>query len=243
MTPAEYAYMKKPGAKYASDPDNPANMKNGVYSAGLSSGAKVDPMAGSPLAPKWQGLAKTNLNKLLGSDLQNTTQLNTQALDALRGEALRTGPSAWRGMAGTAMGQRYAQMGDQLAQQQAGQQSQALGRLAMTGGLRGGSAERIAGQGATNALLEKQRMARQRAQESTGLDIQDEANRQNQLGQVMQGDLAAGNFASQQKSFNIQNALQEMAQKRGFDAGNYAEKMKAWAAQKTAEATPSGGKK
>lgn len=172
---------------------------------------------------------------LLRGQLQDKTQLDMQALNQMRKEAMRDPgqQSVWRQL-----------MQDQLTKQAGvasagaqGQTQSALNQLATTGGLRGGAAERLATAGAQAGLEAQQQVFGQ----GTQLDIQDELNRQAMLGQVNQANLAAGQFQRQGTQFNIQNALNEVTQQRLAQSNAYNEAMRAWAAQKTAEATPSGG--
>lgn len=173
---------------------------------------------------------------ILGQGLMAQTQLDTRASDALAADALRTGPSAWRGLMDQQMGLKYSGMSDQLAQQQAGQLGQARSALAMRGGLRGGSAERLATQGMQQGLLERQRMARQRAEEGMGYNIQDELNRQQQVQALGQMDLQRAQFGQSQEQFNIGNTLAELARKNAFDLDRYRSAMQEWGARATAAA-------
>jgi len=169
--------------------------------------------------------------------LTDLTKYDTRAADRIAQDALRTGPSAWRGMMDQQMATKYSGMGDQLAQQQAGQLGQARASLAMRGGLRGGSAERLAAQGMQGGLLGQQRLARQKSEEGMGYNIQDELNRQAQLGQLGSLDANAAQFRGQQNQFNIGNALQTIAGKNQFEMDKYREEMTDLAAQRTAHAT------
>lgn len=199
---------------------------------------------GRPDRPAWESL--------LGQDglMKEQYQLGaggmqTGFLDRMRDQALRDPgqQSQWRQLAGQQLDQRQAAQGDQLARQQAGQQSQAMNRLAMTGGLRGGAGERMAGAGANNALLEQQRLARQGNQQRLGLDVQDEQNRLQGLSQLGNAEMQVGGFNRDTQKYNIDKALQDTLQKRASDLNFYNEDMRAWAAERTAQATPSGGGK
>ena len=178
---------------------------------------------------------RTNVGSVLGG-LVDKTQYDTRAADRLSQDALRTGPSAWRGMMDTQMNQQYAAMGDQLAGQQAGQLAQARSSLAMKGGLRGGSAERLAGQGMQSGLLERQRMARQRAQDTTGYNVQDELNRNQQIAQLGQMDAQKAAFQGQQSQFNLGNAMNTLGAKNQFSIDRYKEQMADLGAARNAQA-------
>ena len=202
--------------------------------------AKIDAAAANIKDPTFIGpTSGTTARSVLGG-LIDSTRYDTRAADRLAVDALRTGPSAWRGMMDTQLGQRYSAMGDQLAGQQAGQLAQARASLAAKGGLRGGSAERLAGQGMQSGLLERQRMARQKSQEALGYDVQDELNRNTQLGQLGQMDAAKAAFQGNQSQFNLSNALGTLGQKNQFAIDRYKEKMADIGAQRTAYATQYG---
>lgn len=154
--------------------------------------------------------------------LKNT--LNTQGLEAMRGEALRNPGqmSRWAEMA-------KADAANQAAQQQAGQLAQAKSGLAMQGGLRSGARERLAQQGQLAGL-----QARQNA--NMQVNMQDEQNRQKWLAMLPQQELAAAQYSSTLEDKNVGRALEELRQGRAFDATRYSEAMKAWAADKSSAA-------
>jgi hypothetical protein len=184
---------------------------------------------------------KNTTAKTVMGGLLDQTAYDTRAADRIAQDALRTGPSAWRGMMDTQLGQRYSAMGDQLAGQQAGQLAQARSSLASRGGLRGGSAERLAGQGMQAGLMERQRMARQKSQEMTGFDVQDELNRQQQLGQLGAMDAQKAAFQGQQSQFNLSNALNTLGNKSSFSMERYKQQMGDLGAARTAHSTRYGG--
>lgn len=219
----------------------PAGALVGAYmgSDDVEHGDGVGPQPGDL---QWQGAAGQDPNSILGAGLQANTKLATGGYDRLSQDALRTGPSAWRGMMDKQMEQRHALATDNLTQQQAGQKASAMNSLAMRGGLRGGSAERLAQGNQAQGLLARQGLARQGMADSLQADIQDESGRKSDLQSLLGQDLSRGQFAAQQQQFNIGNSLKEMQSKRDFEASQQAEKMKAWAAQKTAAAASDGGK-
>jgi len=197
---------------------------------------------GRPAAPVWQGANRTNMGKLLDPSLQSTTAIDTRGLEGVRNEALRTGPSAWRGLMEQQQGNRYAGLTDQLSRQSAGSMAQAQSQAAMRGGLGGGSAERLAQQSMQGRLMGQQGLSRQRQGEAIGLDVQDEQNRQGMLQNLPGMEQGYAQAKSGLEQANIQNALRQLTEKRGFDLGKYNEAMRAWGAQKTAEATKPEGK-
>ena len=130
-----------------------------------------------------------------------------------------------------------------MAQQQASSLAQAQGNLAMRGGLRSGSAERLAQQSQLNQLMGGQRLGAEFAQRGMAYDIQDEMNRQQLLKAMPQMDLAQAQFQSGQKQFNIQSALAEKQAERDAAMEKYRQEMSAWSAEQTARATPKPSKK
>lgn len=153
--------------------------------------------------------------------------VNTGGLEALRGEALRTGPSAWRTM-------EEASQRDKLAKSSAGQLAQAKNQMAMQGGLRGGSAERLAAQGMRQNLGGAQNISRD-------LAVADEQKRMQAVGQLPTAEINQATFDRGTGQYNIDKALSEVLQKRANDVNQYNQQMSAWGAERTAAATPSGG--
>ena len=193
---------------------------------------------GRPDRPEWDSLL--GADGLMQDQYQITNQLNQGFLEQMRADNLRQPgqQSQWR------------QLMEQNVQRQAGEaganvQSQAanqMSNLAMLGGgLRAGAAERLAGQSATQAAQAQQGVLGQRL----NLDIQDEQMRQQGLMNLGQAEMGAAQYQTGIQQQNIGNALNEVLQKRAENVNAYNEQMRAWAAERTAAATPSsgGGKK
>lgn len=203
------------------------------------SGGNMSPIAdiyqttSGPTGPDGKPIAKQFVSTidpttgLLKDPYQLKAPVDTRGLEALRGEALRTGPSAWRMM-------EEASQKDALARSSAGQLAQARNQMAMQGGLRGGSAERLAAQGMNQNLAGNQGIAR-------NLAIADEQKRMQAVGQLPGAELAQAGFNRDTSKYNIDKPLAEIFQKRASDVNQYNEQMRAWASEKTAAATPSGG--
>jgi len=171
-----------------------------------------------PVKPKWESLLGTNGQ--LQQQFQVKNHLNQDYLGRLRQEGLRdpAQQSQWR----------------MLMQQQIG-----MDRLASNGGLRSGAGERLGRQGALQGLLAQQRVR----QQGLDYDIADNQNRLGALQNLGQQELAAADFSRNIQEGNINRTLQETTQKRFADLESYREQMQAWAAERTADATPSGGGK
>lgn len=143
----------------------------------------MDPYSGMPtyqpgydpntmaLYPKFQGQI-------------NAINPNTQGLDKFRGEALRSGPSAW---ANLARGQQFSEQAnaqEQAAKAAASGTATAASDLAMRGGINSGARERIAAGGVKNLLDMNQNAARQGNLNRLQIGVNDEQNRISQLGQL-----------------------------------------------------------
>lgn len=198
--------------------------------------------AGRPDRPAWESLLNSD-GTMKGQFLLGDGNLDTRFLDRMREEGLRGADtqSKWAQLANQQLDTRQLAQRDQLARQQAGQQSQAMNQLAMTGGLRGGAGERMAGRMANQSLLEKQRMARQAGDQRLNISMKDEQNRLSNLANLGSAEMQVAGFNRDTQKYNIDNALKETLAKRAADINFYNEDMRAWAAERTAAATPSGG--
>lgn len=220
-------------AQVQSTMNNYNQLSQSLNGGNLSPIADIYQTASGPTGAGGQPLAKqfvTTIDPATGRlkeayDLK--APVNTGGLEALRGEALRTGPSAWRNL-------EEASQRDKLAKSSAGQLSQAKNQLAMQGGLRGGSAERLAGQAIRGNLEGGQGISR-------NLAIADEQKRMQAVGQLPTAEINQATFDRGTSQYNIDKSLAEILQKRANDANQYNQQMSAWGAEKTAAATPSGG--
>ena len=185
---------------------------------------------GKPLLTSWNSLGNEKTG-LLNAPYNTVNNYNTGALGQMRTDAMRDPGtlSRWGSMA-------TQNMRNQNALQNAGATSMAQNQLAMNGGIRTGARERIARSGAQNLLQQNQNGANQ-------LRIQDEQNRIGQLQNLNAAELQSANFDKGIQDTNIGRALNEINLGRANQANQWTEAMKAWAAQKTAQATPSGGGK
>ena len=116
-----------------------------------------------------------------------------------------------------------------------------MNRLAMNGGLRGGAGERMAGRLADQGLLAQQQNARAANGQRLDISAQDEQNRLSNLANLGTAELQVAGHNRAGEQFNIGNTIADINARRQFDQNNYNQDMQAWAARKTAEATPSGG--
>jgi hypothetical protein len=184
-----------------------------------------------PDRPKWDSMI--GRDGLLKTPYQVEGNVNTQGMDQLRQEALRTGPSVWRSLQTQGLNQ---QLGEANAQANAGN-ARAMDQMAMRGGFRSGAATGLARQNSRQQMSNFQNMQRN----SNSLDVQDENYRRSALQNLPGQELALAGFQRDTDKTNVQNALNEVFQGRADRTNNYNEQMRAWAAQRTAAATPSGG--
>ncbi len=189
------------------------------------------------------------------SDWKNVNA-DRSALDMYKKDALRSADqqSPWAKMMLQKQGLEESNAIDQanLSGQNAG--LQASMNLARSGGLSGAARERASRQGVLQQMMGAQQARNQGALARAGIGLQDEQQRQQGLQnlQGMENTQAQADYQNQlqqqgvQKT-NVGNMLGETTQKRAYDANAYAEAMKAWAANKTADAqkgaSGGGGKK
>ncbi len=185
------------------------------------------------------------------------------AYNAIKDRALGTGPSPWLSLQQQGLGLKLDQMRDDGSVAAGTANAQAMSQLARTGGLSGGARERVARFGAQNANAENQRIARFGADQGNQLQIQDEQMKQSALQNLSgldqhnyQNDLAKTNTIlntmnqdnvgrAEMEKYNLATSKDELTAKRLFDTNQYNEKMRAWAANKTADSqsnNDSGGK-
>jgi hypothetical protein len=175
--------------------------------------------------------------------------MDKRGLDKFRLEALRQGPSAWAKLARKDQALQAMDARERGAEAARGQSAQAMDDLASRGGLTSGARERIATEGAKNYLNMGQNVARQQNQNNLQIGMNDEQNRITQLSQLpgmevqaMQPDFQKLQLWGQGRQFDVGNQINENKSKNAFDMGQYEQKMKAWAADRQAQATEKAGK-
>lgn len=183
---------------------------------------------GRPLAPQFRTVGNASTG-LLKDPYNIKNNMDPRAMEAARTEAYRDpgALSKWGQLA-------LSDAQNQAASQSAGAQSQAQNQLAMSGGLRSGARERLASQGMRDRLSAGQGAL-------SGVKMQDEMNRQKWL-QMMPGlEQQTASFDQGVQDKNISRALQELNIGRAMQQGQFTEAMKAWAAEKMAQASRGGG--
>lgn len=175
---------------------------------------------------------------------------NRDALNMLRQQSMATGPSVWAQQALQAQGLENQGMRESADRQAAAQKASAWSDLAQHGGLSGGARERVSMNAARDQAQARQLANRQASQANMGILSQDTAAKQAMLSaqpglenQAFQQDLTnkQGNLMTQQ--YNMGNALHDIGASNESAMNAYNEQMKAWAANKTADAQANAGKK
>lgn len=183
--------------------------------------------SGRPLAPAFNTILDPTTG-LLRDQYNVKGNIDTRGMEALRTEALRTGPSAWRTL-------NENLEANKLAQMQGSQLSQAKNALAGTRGLSSGAGERLATQNALTGLMGRQNLSSQMA-------IADENKRMAALNALPGQELNLSQFNRGTEAANIAGATSEIGAKRQQENDQYMKQMEAWAAERVAAATPKGGK-
>lgn len=195
------------------------------------------PKAGTEMGPEIQAM----LDKI---------ELDSRGMDKYRSEALRSGPSAWAKLATGAQRGEEAAARDAAAQTAASATAGAKSNLAQRGGLTSGAAERLEAGGARNYLDMNSAIGRAGNQNRLQIGINDEQNRMTQLGALPGMELAQlepefqkTQLMGQANQFDLTNTAKNAEAQNAFDMNAYTEQMKAWAANKQADATANSGKK
>ncbi len=212
----------------------------------------IDPWTGEPIRPEFQSELNQDTGyldeKYMLANQFDPIELNTQGLDKFREEALRDGPSKWAGLQEERLNQQNEYAMDNIMRSQRGQTNQAIADLASSGGVSGASRERLAQQAMKNAMFQRQEQRQNLGDQMLNVQIQDEQNRVNQLGQLpgmevqaLQPQFQNREFEAKAREFDINNALSERDAKRAFEMDRYKEYMKDKAAKRQAEATRNSG--
>lgn len=187
--------------------------------------------------------------------------LNTQALEALRGRGLSQGPSSWANYMLQKQGiEEQKSLDDANATSAAGAQT-AWQQLAMRGGASGGERERIALASGRSLAEDRQKALREGSISRMGILGQDESTKLDILKslpgmetQALQPALEKARMFSQakgsdiankmsQQQFNLSNLIAERDKQKQFEQEQWKQKMAGWGAEQTARATEESGRK
>lgn len=137
-----------------------------------------------------------DFNKLGAPKFTASTPMDMSGMKALESAALAApGDSPWLKMATAQQGLEEANLLNTTARSAAGQAAGAQAQLAMRGGLRGGSAERLAQNAADQALLGQADVRNQGALSRAGLGVQAENMRREDIGRLIAGQQAMADRA------------------------------------------------
>lgn len=206
------------------------------------------------LDPKYQ-MDLSGYNKDL-QDKLDAIQLDKRGLEAFRGEALRTGPSAWQNLMLQKQALEEQTGADRASKQAASQAAMGQAQLASRGGLMGGSAERLAKMSGRDALMAKQEIMRQGMGARADIATKDEEKRMQALSMLPGMEVASlqpelqktqmwntGQAQQQQaQQWNLQQALAAQQAKNQAELEAYKEKMAGASAERQATATENSGK-
>lgn len=232
MTKSEWERLGRPKNGYI-DP----NM--GWVPASFSEAQQqANPYSGKPALPEFVALTKGS-GYQLNDDLRLDPSGVKSAVSALRGEGLRTGPSKWAELAGQQQDVLQQKALEDLAASNASATQNAWSQLAMRGGVSGGERERIAESGLRALTDARQNALTADKQARLNIGMQDEQNR---LG-ILSGLPGAELSALEPDRQNIATTIGERDKKAMFDMNNYNEQVRAWAANKQADAQAAAGKK
>lgn len=186
--------------------------------------------------PGYEGTRDVRTGKLL--EEYTIDPYKSAALKKLQEQGLAEGESPWAKL--QMQKQQMEQQGAEgrLGRQAMRGQSEAMGQLARTGGLRGGAAALLARQGQRDLLGQRQELARAGMGQRLGIQEQDIGRKEGILGRLGELDVNA-------MQANIGRAEGDIGRKAGFDMERYKEQMGAWGAEQTAKATAAaapGGK-
>lgn len=201
------------------------------------------------------GIKENQFNPITNAEgnLQDKYKLNLQGLDPaqwqgyqkLKGEALRTGPSAWAQLQGQKQGAEELAAKEAASRQAAGANTQARQQLSMGGGLNSGARGRLAAQSQRDLLAQRQQVGREGMMARLGISQSDETNRLAGLKDLAGSEQNISQFnvgtQNQTQQVNLQNLLAEMQNKRQFEADKYKQNMASDQANRSAEATARQG--
>jgi len=158
-----------------------------------------------------------------------------ESYGALREKAMAEGDTAATGIMRQQLGAEGAAMRDRMQRDMAGSTAQARSNMAMKGGLRGGAAERLGQAGMRQQMGGLQDLGRQQMMGGMQLSLADEQTKNQLLGQL-------GGVEQQMGAANIGRLQQDIQGQNIFQSGMYSEDMKAYSAQKSADAQASAAR-
>jgi len=201
------------------------------------------PYGGLPKSPGYQ----PGWNPSMGTGGGMQSQLSGvnpdyAAVDAFRQQAMRTGPSAWAGLANNNQSLLSTQARDQAAQTSAGQVAGARDAMASHGGMTNGASQQLAMQGQKNYMGMSQDINRQDSINKMQIGMNDETNRIQQMGMLPGMEAQTDNvqfqksgLQNQADQFDVSQMTGESKNQNAFNLGQNAIASQAWGSGKTAQ--------
>jgi len=176
--------------------------------------------------------------------------VDPRALEAVRTEAFRQGPSPFTQLQQRQLGTQISRQQGAAAQSSASLQAQARGQLASRGGLSGGARQALAQTGLRSTLAEQQRIAGQGITGQQQLAISGEQRRLETLGRLPGAELAQlapefqkVQFGAAAQQFDVGQRVAEAGRQNVFNLALTEQQNQREAALIQAQATQGGGKK
>lgn len=210
----------------------------------------------------------SNLNDLIAR--LNGINLNKDGLEAIRKRALSPGQSQWADLMMQKQGIEEGAAMDAASRSGTAATNKAFSDLAVRGGLSKGARERIATKGNNALAMAKADARRQGMLDRFGIGTTDEAQKldllkglpgmevqalqpemnktsmwadlaDSETNRKMNLDLSNRNYRTDINKNNLDSLIKDVGGRNTYEQGKYAERMKAWAANKQAQATAAAG--
>lgn len=199
---------------------------------------------GRAMADEWVSLVDPATGKLRDNyQLSQYKPEDEQGFQQFKQEALRAPgqQSAWAGIQQQKLGAEEAQAKDAAARQAMTSQSQALGSLAMRGGVGSGTQASLAKDMQRQLLNQRQAVGRQGMMSRFDLAKTDEESRQRNLGQLVGFEKEIATGKKRVEESNLNRLMGEIEKRRQFDSDKYRQQMKEYGAAREADAAMSAG--
>lgn len=196
---------------------------------------------------------KSQAGEMISPYAKQLSDEELKALPRLQQYASSTERSPWASLMFQRQGIDEMAARDQAQNQGAQAAASAWNQAAMRGGVTGGQRERGAISSSLNTANNLAEIGRQGQTARLGIDTQEaqdrlsvlkslpgfELQKAELLGRAKERDINQVNNANE---LNIGRRLQDVQGKNAYDLGTYSENMKAWAAERTAQAQEKSGK-
>lgn len=203
-------------------------------------GAPGIDMGGQPGYPGYNPVYDKNKQAMLPGYEKKLAD-NSAGYNKFAGEATRTGPSSWAGLANQQQDALGAAAMEKGAAGAAGANKGAMNALASQGGLSSGARERVAEAGAKNLTTNAQDVTRQTGLNKLQIGVNDEQNRMNSLAALPGMEQNRTNAWEGVAKGDVGNEMMNSNNMNNYNMDAYKAQMAAWAAGKQAQATQNSG--